>query len=162
MGELGHLFRQGWWSLIMRCHSPVKPTAVKKTTRSLLPDVIFLFSAPWTKFIHLVYRKFRKCFVVSNGQDGNWNPEDYITIFWRGSGLVQGGGTSVSTTSPWTNPQGYSWGTLGRRIVPIVWGSARLGVEGRHAASSRQACGCLQWPWRCCEGVRLSRWIEDP
>jgi len=52
-----------------------------------------LISTPWTKFTHLVSKKFRKIyFVASNGRDGNWNSEDYITTFWRGSeGVVKTG-----------------------------------------------------------------------
>ena len=79
--------------MIMWCHPLVKPTAVKWTTKSPLLDVISQISASWTKCIHLVSNKFRKIyFVASNGRDGNWNSEDYITIFWRGSeGVVKTG-----------------------------------------------------------------------
>ena len=68
---------------------PAKPTGVKKTTRSALLNVIFIISAPWTKYIYLVCKKFWKIyFIASIRRDGSWNSEDYITIFWLGSGGV--------------------------------------------------------------------------
>jgi len=76
--------------MIMWCYSPVKPTAMKGTTKSPLLDLI---SGLWTKCIHLVSKNFRKIYLIaSNGRDGNCNSEDYITNFWRGSeGVVKTG-----------------------------------------------------------------------
>lgn len=95
--------------MIMWCYSPAKLTAMKKTTRCPLLNVIFLISAPWTKYIHLVSKTFQKIyFIASIRRDSNWNSKDYITIFWHGSeGVVKTG-----------LEKGFKW-----RIYPVPNGS---------------------------------------
>ena len=89
MGQLGNWLSQGWWSCdVILLSSPL----LWKGQLNLRFSIYFLLiSGLWTKFIHLVSKDFRKIyFVASNGRDGNWNSEDYITNFWRGSeGVVK-------------------------------------------------------------------------